>query len=43
MKVGGRRQLQVPFADAWGAEGQSDIGLPAEIDLIVVIDLLATF
>lgn len=43
MKVGGRRQLQVPFADAWGAEGQSDIGLPAEVDLIVVIDLLATF
>ena len=43
MKVGGRRQLHVPFADAWGAEGQSDIGLPAEIDLIVVIDLLATF
>jgi peptidylprolyl isomerase len=43
MKVGGRRQLQVPFEDAWGAEGQSEIGLPAEIDLIVVIDLLATF
>lgn len=43
MKVGGRRQLQIPFEDAWGAEGQSEIGLPGEIDLIVVIDLLATF
>lgn len=42
MKVGGRRQLHVPYAEAWGAEGQPEIGLPAEIDLIVVIDLLAT-
>lgn len=43
MKVGGRRQVHVPFADAWGAEGQSEIGLPAETDVIIVVDLLATF
>ena len=43
MRVGGRRQLHVPYAEAWGADGQPEIGLPAEIDLIVVIDLLATF
>lgn len=43
MKVGGRRQLHVPYDEAWGADGQPEIGLPAEIDLIVVIDLLATF
>jgi peptidylprolyl isomerase len=43
MKVGGRRQLHVPFAEAWGTEGQSEIGLPAETDVIIVIDLLATF
>jgi peptidylprolyl isomerase len=43
MKVGGRRQLHVPFADAWGPEGQSEIGLPAETDVIIVVDLLATF
>lgn len=43
MKVGGRRQIRVPFADAWGAEGQQAIGLPAETDIVVVIDLLAAF
>ena len=43
MKVGGRRQLHVPFADAWGPEGQTEIGLPAETDVIIVVDLLATF
>jgi peptidylprolyl isomerase len=43
MKVGGRRQLHVPFAEAWGPEGQTEIGLPAETDVIIVVDLLATF
>ncbi|MEN9805325.1 MAG: hypothetical protein RIS41_2172, partial [Actinomycetota bacterium] len=39
----GRRQLHVPFAEAWGPEGQTEIGLPAETDVIIVVDLLATF
>ena len=43
MKVGGRRQLTIPFADAFGTEGNSDMKLPASTDLIVVIDLLSTF
>ena len=43
MKVGGRRQLTIPFADAFGAEGNSSMKLPASTDLIVVIDLLSTF
>lgn len=43
MKVGGRRQLHVPFEKAWGADGQDSIGLPPETDVIIVIDLLATF
>lgn len=43
MKVGGRRQIHVPFLEAWGAEGQTQIGLPAETDVIIVVDLLATF
>lgn len=43
MKVGGRRQLHVPFESAWGTDGQPDIGLPAETDVIIVVDLLATF
>ena len=43
MKVGGRRQLTIPFADAFGTDGNSDMKLPASTDLVVVIDLLSTF
>ena len=43
MKVGGRRRATIPFADAWGKDGQEKLGLPAETDLVVVIDLLAAF
>ena len=43
MKVGGRRQVQIPFADAFGADGSSDLGLPPSTDLIVVIDLVAVY
>ena len=43
MKVGGRRQVDIPFADAFGAEGNPQIGLPASTDLIMVIDLIAAY
>jgi peptidylprolyl isomerase len=43
MKVGGRRQLTIPFADAFGTEGNSNMKLPASTDLVVIIDLLSTF
>jgi peptidylprolyl isomerase len=43
MKVGGRRQVRIPFADAWGKDGQPSIGLPPETDVVVVIDLLGAF
>ncbi|MEY4362059.1 MAG: hypothetical protein RL391_1365 [Actinomycetota bacterium] len=43
MKVGGRREIRIPFTDAWGPDGQESIGLPAETDIVVVIDLLAAF
>jgi peptidylprolyl isomerase len=43
MKVGGRRQVDIPFAAAFGAEGNADLGLPASTDLIVVLDLVAVF
>lgn len=43
MKVGGRRQIHIPFDEAWGADGQQQIGLPEKTDIIVVIDLLAAF
>ena len=32
MKVGGRRQLTIPFADAFGTEGNSSMKLPASTD-----------
>ena len=41
MKVGGRRQLTVPFREAFGEEGRSEIKLPAKTDLVVVLDLLS--
>jgi peptidylprolyl isomerase len=40
MKVGGRRQLTIPFVDAFGEAGNDQMGLPAGVDLIVVVDLL---
>lgn len=43
MKVGGRRQVNIPFADAFGAEGNSDLGLPPSTDLIMVLDLVAAY
>ncbi len=43
MKVGGRRQVDIPFADAFGAEGNPQIGLPGSTDLIMVIDLIAAY
>lgn len=43
MRVGGRRQLTVPFADAFGEAGNADLGLPANIDLVLVVDLVAAY
>lgn len=43
MKVGGRREIRIPFMDAFGADGSPDVGLPASTDIVLVIDLLAVF
>jgi FKBP-type peptidyl-prolyl cis-trans isomerase len=43
MKVGGRRQAQIPFADAWGEAGNEQLNLPPSTDLIVIIDLIASY
>ena len=43
MKVGGRREITVPFALAFGEAGNSEIGLPEKTDLVVIIDLFAAF
>jgi peptidylprolyl isomerase len=43
MNVGGRRQVQVPFEQAFGAAGNEQIGAPAATDLVLVIDLIAAY
>lgn len=43
MKVGGRRQVDIPFADAFGEAGNEGLGLPASTDLIMVLDLVAVY
>ena len=43
MKVGGRRQVNIPFAQAFGDAGNADLGLPASTDLIMVLDLVAVY
>ena len=41
MKVGGRRQLTIPFVDVFGDAGNKDLGLPEKTDLVVIIDAVA--
>lgn len=43
MKVGGRRQVVIPAEDAFGPDGNEQIGLPAGADLVMVFDLVATY
>ncbi len=40
MKIGGRRELIIPPADAFGEAGSASLGLPANTDLILVVDLV---
>ena len=43
MKVGGRRVITVPYMDAFGERGFPTGGLPAETDVVVVVDLLGVY
>jgi peptidylprolyl isomerase len=43
MRVGGRRQMVIPAVDAFGATGNVELGVPADTDLVLVIDLIAAF
>lgn len=43
MKVGGRRTVTVPFEEAYGAEGRPPMGLPAETDIVIVVDLVGAY
>jgi peptidylprolyl isomerase len=43
MKVGGRRAIIIPPDDAFGPEGNPQLGLPAATDMIIVVDLLGVY
>jgi peptidylprolyl isomerase len=43
MKVGGRRQSQIPFSTVFDGKGNDTLKLPASTDLIAVIDLIGTY
>ena len=43
MRVGGRRQTQLPFLLVFDGQGSPDFGLPPEVDVVVVIDLIAVY
>lgn len=42
-RQGGRRLVVMPFALAFGALGNTDLGLPPATDVVLVIDVLAVF
>ncbi len=43
MKVGGRRQAQIPFATVFDGQGSTQLNLPAQIDVVIVMDLVAIY
>ena len=43
MNVGGRRAITIPPEAGFGAEGRPQQGLPADTDMIFVVDLLGTY
>jgi peptidylprolyl isomerase len=43
MKVGGRRQVQIPFPLMFDGLGSEGLGLPPSIDLVLVIDLVVLY
>ncbi len=43
MKVGGRRAIIIPPEEAFGAEGNPQMGLPADTDIVMVVDLLGVY
>jgi FKBP-type peptidyl-prolyl cis-trans isomerase len=43
MKVGGRRAIIVPPEDAFGPDGNPQLGLPAGTDMVLVVDLLGVY
>lgn len=43
MKVGGRRAIVIPPDQGFGPDGSPTIGLPANTDIIMVVDLLGAY
>ena len=43
MQVGGRRAITAPPALAFGEGGNPEIGLPADTDVVIVVDLFGAF
>lgn len=43
MKVGGRRLITVPYEEAYGEEGRPTMGLPAETDVMIFVQLVAAY
>jgi len=43
MKVGGRRAIVIPPDKGFGAEGDPTTGLPADTDMIMVVDLVGLY
>ena len=43
MRVGGRRAITVPPEKGFGPDGSPQLGLPADTDVVVVVDLLGTY
>ena len=43
MQVGGRRAIIIPPDDAFGPEGNPQLGLPAGADTVIVVDLLGVY
>jgi peptidylprolyl isomerase len=43
LQAGTRRQLHIPFAKAFGPDGNEEFGLPANTDLILVIDVFSIY
>jgi peptidylprolyl isomerase len=43
IKAGGRRLLTIPFDQAYGAEGNPNLGLAPGVDLVVVVEFVSQF
>jgi FKBP-type peptidyl-prolyl cis-trans isomerase len=43
MKIGGLRQITIPYALAFGDAGNTNFGLPAKTDMVLVIELVTAY